>query len=215
MFSMDSMLREVNINGKVISYFLILIALLLVKSPLFLIFVNILLLLVTKGYHFLFGINMISLIITIIEIVFSQFLWITKTLILIIYTVLLKKITKTIELRYILENTLYRFQTKKITYKILYIIYFGKYFKNNLKRMLILKDDYHLDNNTKLIKFLIRQSYQKTKNNMQEFMQIYQLRFYNYSKNRTYIEKNNWESWDTNYVMLHIIFILLVCFYGR
>lgn len=215
MFSKDSMLKEVNICGKAISYFLFLVSLFLIKSPLFLLFVNALLLFVTKGYHYLFKINLLSLITILLEIVYPQFLWITKTLTLIIYTVLLKKITKAIELRYILETTLYRFQTKKITYKILYMIYFGKYFKNNLMTMLILKDDYCLDSNIKLIKFLVTQAYYKTRNNMQDFMQTYQLRFYNNSKKRTYIEKNSWESWDTNYVVLHIIFLLLACFYGR
>lgn len=215
MFSTDSMLKEVNIFGKVVAYILILIALGIVKAPLFLIFVNIFLFFITKSYPNLFKMNLVSLFITFLTILFPQFLWITKIIILIIYTGLLKKVTETIELRYVLENTLYRFQKKKITYKILYLIYFGKYFRNNLKRMLLLKDDYGLNADSKLIRFLLKQSYQKTKENMQEFMQTYQLRFYNDSNKRTYIEKNSWESWDTNYMMVHVVILLLVFFYGR
>ena len=215
MFSTDSMLKEVNIFGKIIAYILILIALGITRSPLFLIFVNIFLLWITKPYHNLFKMNIISLLITFLTIIFPQFLWITKMIILIIYTGLLKKVTETIELRYVLENTLYRFQKKRVTYKILYLIYFGKYFRNNLKRMLLLKDDYGLREDGKLICFLLKQSYRKTKENMQEFIETYQLRFYNDSKKRTYIEKNNWESWDTNYIMIHIVILVLVFFYGR
>lgn len=215
MFSTDSILKEVNIFGKVVAYILILVSLIVVKSPIFLIFVNIFLLWITKPFCNLLKMNLFNFGVTLFSIFFPQLLWITKIIILIIYTELLKKVTETIELRYILENTLYRFQKKKVTYRILYLIYFGKYFRNNLKRMLLLKDDYGLKKDGKLISFLLEQSYRRTKENMQEFMQTYQLRFYNDSKKRTYIEKKNWESWDTNYMIVHIVVLLLVFFYGR
>ena len=153
---------------------------------------------------------------SILSIFFPQILWITKIGILIIYTVLLKKVTQTVELRYVLESTLYRFQSKKITYKILYAIYFIKYFKKNIERMLVLKDDYSMPLNYKLIKFIIKHAYNKTKNQMEIFIEVNKLRFYNDSKNRTYIEKKEtWESWDTNYLIAHIIIMLLTVFYGR
>ena len=82
--------------------------------------------------------------------------------------------------------------------------------------MLVLKDDYSMPLNYKLIKFIIKHAYNKTKNQMEIFIEVNKLRFYNDSKNRTYIEKNEtWESWDTNYLIAHIIIILLTVFYGR
>lgn len=215
MFSTDSILKEVNIFGKVVAYILILVSLIVVKSPIFLIFVNIFLLWITKPFSNLVKMNLFNFGVTLFGIFFPQLLWITKIIILIIYTELLKKVTETIELRYVLENTFYRFQKKKVTYRILYLIYFEKYFKNNLKKMLLLKDDYGLKKDRRLISFLLQQSYRKTKENMQDFMQTYQLRFYNDSKKRTYIEKNSWETWDTNYIMVHVVILLLVFFYGR
>ena len=56
---------------------------------------------------------------------------------------------------------------------------------------------------------------EKTKAELKDLMEINKLRFYNYSKERTYIEKPTWESWDTNYIVSHLIILLLTLFYGR
>ncbi len=216
MFNKNSIIKEVNIINKLVCYLLILIALIICREPIFIVFVNLTLLIITRQYSKLFKTNLVIMFLSILSIFFPQILWITKIGILIIYTVLLKKVTQTVELRYVLESTLYRFQSKKITYKILYAIYFIKYFKKNIKRMLVLKDDYSMPLNYKLIKFIIKHAYNKTKNQMEIFIEVNKLRFYNDSKNRTYIEKKEtWESWDTNYLIAHIIIILLTVFYGR
>lgn len=215
MFNTDSIIKEVNIINKVICYAIVLISLLVCNEPIFIVFVNLFLLIITKQYDNLFKINIFIIAVALLGILFPQILWITKLGILIIYTVLLKKVTRAIELRYVLESTLYRFQQKKITYRILNIIYFGKYFKRNLKRLIVLKDDYGLNYNMKFIHFIIKKAYHKTKEQMKDFIQTNKLRFYNDSKNRTYVEKPTWESWDTNYLIIHIIIFLLTCFYGR
>lgn len=216
MFNKNSIIKEVNIINKLVCYLLILIALIICREPIFIVFVNLTLLIITRQYSKLFKTNLVIMFLSILSIFFSQILWITKIGILIIYTVLLKKVTQTVELRYVLESTLYRFQSKKITYKILYAIYFIKYFKKNIERMLVLKDDYSMPLNYKLIKFIIKHAYNKTKNQMEIFIEVNKLRFYNDSKNRTYIEKKEtWESWDTNYLIAHIIIMLLTVFYGR
>ena len=215
MFNTDSIIKEVNILNKVICYGIILISLLVVKEPIFIGFVNLFLLLITKQYPNLLKMNILIVLVALLGIFFPQILWITKLGILIIYTILLKKVTRAIELRYVLESTLYRFQQKQVTYKILSFIYFGKYFKKNLKRLMILKDDYGLNYSIHFVTFMIKNAYHQTKEQMKEFMQLNKLRFYNDSKQRTYMEKSTWESWDTNYLVIHIFIFLLVCFYGR
>lgn len=215
MFSENSIIKEVNIINKFVCYIFVLICLLICSETLFLLFINLFLLLITKQYQNLFKTNIVNTIILLICNVFPQFLWITKIITLVIYTMLLKKVTKASELRYVLESTLYRFQSKKITYRILYFIYFIKYYKNNIKKMLILKDDYQMSINFELIKFIIQKAYQKTKTQLNSLMEINKLRFYNYSNERTYIEKPTWESWDTSYIISYIIIFLLTLFYGR
>lgn len=215
MFNDNSIIKEVNIINKVVCYLLVIVCLLVCSQPIFMLFVNLFLLLITKQYENLFKTNIINTGILVLCIFFPQFLWITKILTLVIYTILLKRVTKSTELRYVLESTLYRFQSKMITYRILYVIYFIKYYKNNIKKLLILKDDYGLKINFEFIKFIIRKSYQKTKVELKDLMEVNKLRFYNYSKERTYIEKPTWESWDTNYLVSHLIIFLLTLFYGR
>ena len=187
MFNKNSIIKEVNIINKLVCYLLILIALIICREPIFIVFVNLTLLIITRQYSKLFKTNLVIMFLSILSIFFPQILWITKMGILIIYTVLLKKVTQTVELRYVLESTLYRFQSKKITYKILYAIYFIKYFKKNIKRMLVLKDDYSMPLNYKLIKFIIKHAYNKTKNQMKVLIELNKLRFYNDYKNRNYI----------------------------
>lgn len=215
MFNENSIIKEVNIINKSLCYLIIIICLITCNESIFLLFVDLFLLLITKEDEKLFKTNIVNTIILVLCMFFPQFLWITKILTLIIYTVLLKKVTKATELRYVLEKTLYRFQSKKVTYRILYIIYFIKYYKTNIKKLLILKDDYGIKVDYKFLKFIIKKAYQKTKIELNNLMEINKLRFYNYSKERTYIEKPTWESWDTNYLISHIIIFLFTMFYGR
>ncbi len=215
MFNTDSIIKEVNVFNKLFCYLIIFISLLMVKEALFLVFANLILLVITKQYPKLLKFNILVLGITVLGMFYPQFLWITKIGILMIYTILLKKVMCPIELRYVLENTLYCFKQKQVTYKILSLIYFGRYFKNNLKRFLILKDDYGLKVNPQFMAFILRQAYEQTKEQMQEFMIMNRLRFYNDSTKRTYIERKSWESWDNNYIIIHAMIFLLTFFYGR
>lgn len=215
MYSDNSILNEVNIINKVICFIIILISLVLCSDPVFMLFVDIFLLLITREYKKIFKVTVACVFFNILSIFYSQFLWISKIFILIIYFILLKRVTEAIELRYVLEYTLYRFKSKKITYRILYGIYFIKYYRNNLVRLFLLKDDYGLKYDFNLIKFILVKSFYKTKIQLEELMEINKFRFYNYYKDRTYIEKITWESWDVNYIIYHIVILLLTVFYGR
>lgn len=215
MFNDTSIIKEVNILNKVICYLLILLSIIICKDLVLLLIFDIFLLLVTKEYKNLFRFNILLTVLIILNIFFPHFLWIIKIFMLVIYTILLKKVTKLVELRYVIEVTFYRFQTKKITYRIFYMIYFLKSFNKNFKRMLLLKDDYEMKIDIKFLIFIIRQSYIKAKLTKEEFLEINNMRFYNYSGNRTYMEKNTWESWDTTYLVCHVLITLIIFIYGR
>lgn len=215
MFSDTSIIKEVNIINKTICYLLVLIMLILGKSSIYIILVDMFFLLLTKNYKKMFIFNIILTVLVILNIFFPHFLWIIKLSFLILYTLLLKNVTKLVELRHVIEVTLYRFKNKKITYKLFYMIYFLKKFNKNVKRMLILKDDYLIKLNPKFLFFILKQSYIKAKLAKDDFVVINSERFYNYSEKRTYIEKITWESWDNTYLVSHIIILLLTYFYGR
>ena len=215
MFSDTSIIKEVNIINKTLCYLLVLIMLILGKSPVYILIVDIFFLLLTKTYKKLFITNIVLTVLVILNIFFPHFLWIIKLLFLVLYTMLLKKVTKLTELRYVIEVTLYRFKNKQITYKLFYTIYFLKNFNKNVKRMLVLRDDYLIPLNPKFLFFILKQSYLKAKASKKDFVAMNSMRFYNYSENRSYIEKITWESWDNTYLVSHIIILLLTYFYGR
>ena len=215
MFSETSIIKEVNIVNKFICYLIVIISLILIKDPLYLVFVDSIFLLLSKVNKKIFIINILVTVFAVTTLFNPQFLWISKIFFLALYTVLLKRVTDIKDLRYVIESTLYKFNNKQITYKFFYCIYFLKNFKKNFNKLLLLSDDYEMHITPKFIWFIVKQSYNKAKLEKDNFEQINKLRFYNYSNNRTYVEENTWESWDTTYLICYIIILLIVIFYGR
>ena len=214
MFNKDSILYQVNIISKFIGIILSLIGIIILKIPGFIVLISIVLLTLSISFKYTFRYSIISLIISIIASFFPQILWISKILIFINYLILIKKLTKAVDLRYILEVTLYKFQSKKITYKVLYLIYFFKYLKLNHKTLSKLRDEYGIKKDWFYFKFSWKKAYQKTKYEMSEFLIMNNLRFYNLSSKRTYLEKPTWERWDTLYVLFHILLLVFITIYG-
>ena len=214
MFNKDSILYQVNIISKFIGIILSLIGIVILKIPGFIVLISIVLLTLSISFKYTFRYSIISLIISIIASFFPQILWISKILIFINYLILIKKLTKAVDLRYILEVTLYKFQSKKITYKVLYLIYFFKYLKLNHKTLSKLRDEYGIKKDWFYFKFSWKKAYQKTKYEMSEFLIMNNLRFYNLSSKRTYLEKPTWERWDTLYVLFHILLLVFITIYG-
>lgn len=214
MFNKDSILYQVNIISKFIGIILSLIGIVILKIPGFIVLISIVLLTLSISFKYTFRYSIISLIISIIASFFPQILWISKILIFINYLILIKKLTKAVDLRYILEVTLYKFQSKKITYKVLYFIYFFKYLKLNHKTLSKLRDEYGIKKDWFYFKFSWKKAYQKTKYEMSEFLIMNNLRFYNLSSKRTYLEKPTWERWDTLYVLFHMLLLVFITIYG-
>ena len=215
MFNETSIIKEVNIINKVLCVIIVLFISILCNDITFILFIDIFLLLITKQYNHLFKYNLIVTILLLLNYLFPHFLWITKILLIIIYIILLSKVTRITELRYIIEKTLYKFKNKKITYRFFYLIYFLKKFKNHFNKMLVLKDDYAIKLTPKFLIFIIKESYIKAKNSKCDFIETNDIRFYNFLKERTYIEKITWESFDTSYLICHIIILIITLVYGR
>lgn len=213
MFSNNSILKNVNILCKVISGLLILISLFVCKEPLFLLFSLIFILLYITDYKKIVIFNLIIIFFTLLSFKYSL-LFIPKILLFILYILLIKKVTNKDELRFLVENTLYHFKNRKLTYKLLYIIYFIHNFTINIKNMYILKDDYKIKLNFKFIIFIIKQSYIKAKLSKDDFIVLNKIRFYNYSSSRTYLNKITFERWDFNYLACHIVILVVTIIYG-
>lgn len=214
MFKRDSILHDVNIISKTISAVIALLGLIFLHSSALIVLISVVLFFLAHEFKILSKISVIGILFAVLATFFPQWLWIPKCLTFIIYLSLVKKITASQELRYALEVTLYKFQSKKITYHILYIIYFFRYLKKNMVLLDNLREDYGMDKDWFYIRFSLKKAYSKTKYELRDLMEINKLRFYNYSSSRTYIEKPTWEKWDTQYLLAHLVSFLFILIYG-
>lgn len=215
MFKKDSILYQVNIFSKLIGIILFLITIILLQNIALIVLLSIGLFIISKNYKYISIYSLITLLITILISFFPQILWISKMLVMINYIIIVNKITYVKDVRYLVEKTLYKFQNKKLTYNVLYKIYILKYMKKNYRKLNNLIDEYGLIKNYETIKFLHKKAYIKAKNEIEEVINIINLRFYNYSKERTYIDKPTWERWDNKYILVFLIILLFVIVYGR
>ncbi len=214
MFNKDSILYEVNVICKMISIIIFLISLVFLKIPGMIVLLSIVLFGLSFSFKYLFRYSVFTVVIAIIASFYPPILWITKFLILINYILLINKTINFSEMRYLLETTLYKFQKRKITYRILYAIYFFNYMKKNTKILNKLRDEYGIASDSYYLQFSLKKAYEKTKHEMAELMLVNQLRFYNYSSKRTYLERPTWERWDNSYLLFHIILLIFIIIYG-
>ena len=189
MFKENSIVYDMNIICKLICALLMLVTLIFIKIPTIIVFLGIFFLGIGLEFRKITVLNMVGVLIAILSTFYPSLLWVTKLLIYLSYLCLFKKITKASEFRYLLEVTLYKFQSKKITFRILYCIYFFKQLRKNIKILDRLRDEYGMARDFFYTRFSLKKSWKKTKYEMKELIIMNDLRFYNYSNKRTYTEK--------------------------
>ena len=86
--------------------------------------------------------------------------------------------------------------------------------KKNYKVLGVLRNEYGIKKDWFYLKFSWKKAYHKTKYEMKEFLTMNNLRFYNYSSKRTYLDKPTWERWDTGYLLFHILLLAFIIIYG-
>ncbi len=215
MFKSNSIIYDINILSKAISLILVIISLIALQQPTFLVAFGLITLIIAFPLKNTSVIAMIAILFAIAANFIEGILWLPKLILLLVYLLLVKKFTKTSELRYLLEVTLYKFQSKQITFKILNIIYFFKQLRKNINIFDRLRDEYGMAKDFFYIRFSFKKAWKKTRYEMKEFIMMNDLRFYNYSKERTYIEKITWERWDTKYLLFHILIFIVTFLLGR
>lgn len=215
MFKKDSIFYDINSICKMICVLILLIAFLLLKQPPFLVFIGIFLWVISLEFKKTSILSMVGILLSIVASFYPQFLWIPKILLFCIYLSLVKKLTNPTQLRYMLEVTLYKFQSKKITFHILYLIYFFRHIKENMKVLDRLREEYGMRKDLFYFCFSLKKAWKKSKYEMNDLITMNSIRFYNYSKKRTYVEKPTWERWDTKYLLFHIMIFIVIYMYGR
>ncbi len=215
MFKSNSIVYDINIICKVICTLFMLLSIILLKVPSVLVFLGIFFLGIGLEFRKISILSIIGILFSILATFYHSIFWLPKMILFITYLCLLKKITKAPELRYVLEVTLYKFQSKKVTFRILYMIYFFKQLRKNMRILDRLRDEYGMARDFFYLRFTFKKAWKKTKYEMKDLITMNDLRFYNYSKDRTYTEKPKWERWDTKYLLVHMLILIVFYAFGR
>ena len=203
--------RDVHIFSKIFSFLFCLLSIFMVSNPLYY--------LVIIGLFYVFFQNrkmfLLEILLLILFCVFDLFGIVLKLLFIISSIYLFIKTIDFQEVRYFIETLFYKKKQSKISYCCLYICYFFKYYFINFREFFRLLKSYGKDLSFSSIKYIIKMSFSKTKDKINNLMIIYRYRFYNSSSSKTYFERNRVTSFDLKYVLIFVIIFLIIYVYGR
>lgn len=203
--------RDIHVFSKMFSFIFCLLSIFIVKNPLYY--------LIIIGMFYVFFQNkkifFIELVLLLLFFFIDFFGIILKFLFLISSIYLLIRIIDFQEFRYFIESLFYKRRQTKISYVCLYICYFFKYYFINFKRFILLLKSYGKDLSFSSIRYIIKESFIKTRDKINSLMVLYRYRFYNSSSSRTYFERNTVTSLDLKYVLTFVIIFLVIFVYGR
>lgn len=214
MFNHKSILYEVNPFLKIGCYIFFLLLVIFIHRPLYVVAFFAITYLLTGADELLQKTSAIGTGISLVTVFYPQLLWITKLGMLILYTMMLIKITNAEHLKYIVEKVFYRFQNKEITYVLTYLINYYKFLKENYQKIDRIRKEYGLEKKPEYQKTILKKARQKAKKEVAEVMTIYQLRFYNLYRTKTYYQKLSWARWDSDYLLGHIALFVTILLLG-
>lgn len=204
MYSNDSNLKNINIISKFIGLMFALASIIINNNQyIFMLFAIIFIIIDKINVR-----NIILLIGSIINCFFNIDLAI-KIIFIYNYLQMFINIITFNELKYFLEELLYK-RHSKILKIMIAILYFIKNAKSNYKEMLVLLKSYGLKLNINNIKFILKETFIKSKKETIRIMQVYKYRFYNIYNKKTYYDKDEIDSYDFKYILVYVIIFLLI-----
>lgn len=211
MYNNLTYLKDIHVFSKIFSFVFCLLSILLVN--------NLVYYLVIIGLFFVLfqekKVLILEEILLFLTYLFNPFSIILKIIFVISLLVFFVKIINLEEIRYFIETLFYKKRKVKISYVSLHVCYFFKYYFKYFNELLILLKSYGKKIDFYKIKYIIVESYTKTKNKIQDLMILYRYRFYNSSGSRTYYEKNKITSLDIKYMLIFVIVFFIIYVYGR
>lgn len=203
---MFNILENANILTKAISFIVAILAIIITKNPVLLLIFLLLLIILNKRENIVYLLIIITL--SIINITLNINI-IIKLIIVFEYISLISKAISFDDLRLLIEKIFYRNKNNVILKFKIYVLYFIKEFKQNLKKINHLEKETGMEIKVKYNFTLIKQAYVLTKNKLKHLGRIQNLRYYNISGYKT-LPKLSFEIWDHIYLIIHVI-ILIIC----
>jgi len=203
--------RDLHVFSKIFSFLFCLLSIVMVNNPLYyLIIIGMFYVLLQNKKMFL-----VEILLLFLFSIVNFFGIILKILFFISSVYLFVKIIDFQEIRYFIETLFYKRKQSKISYICLYLCYFFKYYFINFREFLGILKSYGKDLSFSGVKYIIKMSFSKTKDKINNLMILYRYRFYNSSISKTYFEKNRVTSLDLKFVLIFVIVFFVVFAYGR
>jgi len=204
MFNKDSNLKNINIISKFISLLFVFLSIFITNNVYVFMFFSLVFLYYDKFNIFTFSLIGLSIINYFYDIII-----IVKILFSIIYIKMFIRIIDFNQFRYLLESLFYK-RNSKLLYMFLYIGYFYRSFKDSIKELFSLIKSYGFKLDFSIIKFVIKESINKSKTNIDKIMLLYRYRLYNISNKKSYVDKDKLDSYDFKYILIHVLIFLLI-----
>lgn len=215
MYNDKIILNDVNSINKIICFVLFCSLIIFIQNPLLLLVFDVIFLLLTYEYKYLKYFSYGMIMIGILTVCFPPILWINKLACIILYGALVLKIMRLEQVKYLIELTCYSLQSSIITTRLTSFIYKMRLTKNNYQRIDSIRKSYGQEKNLKFVINTLKKSYHSSKQDAKEIVLIHKLRFYNLYPIRTYMSKPTWEKWDTDYLMIHLLILIIGIIIGR
>lgn len=204
-------LKELNLYSKLIGLILMMLSIILVKNV-YLVFalvvISIIVSAILKNFESL-QMSIILIVIAMFYYLHPFLLILVKLLLLYVFYLNMKSMTRTKEKRYIIDKLFYRSKSKTAMNLYLNNCFKNKKFNNNL-------DVYNtIDKYTrrKYSKYIVNQALIKTNYDMQDIYYRSKLSFYKFYNKKTTILNMKWDNTDNTFLLLTILIFVLVLIY--
>lgn len=203
--------KDIHVFSKVFAFIFCILGIFMVEKPICLILFSFLFYIFFRRKEVLF----IELVLIGVSFLFPIFIPILKFCFFISVLLLFISTIDFHQFRYFLESLFYKRKQTKVTYFALYICYFFQYYKQYFKEYLIISKSYGKTIDFNSLRYILIQSFEKTKCQLNHILVLYRYRFYNSSITRTYVEKEDITSVDLKYILIFVIIFFLIYVYGR
>lgn len=207
MFSSSSNFKNINIISKIIGLLFMLSSIFITNNIYIILTISVLFLILS--YKKLFPI--LTIILLLVEFSFDyNLLFYLKIMLVIDYIFMFFRIINFNELRYFLEDLLYK-RHSRLLKKLLYIMYLFKEFRFNYTELVEYMKSYGFSLSMKNYLFILKMSYKKALVNAKNIIINLNYRLYGFNKKRSYIDKDIIDSYDFKYILVYVIIFLVIC----
>ncbi len=208
-----SWMKNIHPVSKILSSILMVATILLIDKAFYLLIVHVLFYFLVEEHPLLRKCIMLSLVFNVFAVFLPIWLGLNKLILLIAYFGFILKDSTLEKGMYLIEQILPVNSNMAIT--LTNGLYLLRLIKTNYLQLEQIQKSYGLEKNLPLQIKMLKQAKKQAKLEMNEVKILQKLRFYGAYPRRTKIKQYPFEVWDRNYLMSHLLFLILSIIMGR